>query len=105
MSPRQVGVQPPGYPVAWRDMHDLLAELQRMQAEIDKLAPLPRYLIARHDVPYGKLFRMWDTRGQMHAYVNRGQIHDLAYRSYKSTSVHPFGLARPDLTGIPVFEE
>lgn len=87
-------------------MNDLNAELRRMRDEVAKLPPRPRYFIARHDVPYGKVYRMWDTRGYMHAYVNRGELHDLVLTHVKGgTEVHGLGVVSPGFFGIPVFME
>lgn len=83
----------------------MYADLKRMMTEVDKLPPRPRYFIARHDVPYGRVFRMWDTRGQMHAYVNRGEIHDMRVADYRETSVLRRDSLDPGITGIPVFLE
>jgi hypothetical protein len=82
---------------------DWWADLLRMNEELDMLPPRPRYFIARHDVPYGRVFKMWDTRGQMHAYINRGQVHDMAVTDYRETPVFRRDLLRPQ--GIPVFLE
>lgn len=37
----------------------------------------PYKLVAHHSVPYGRVFRYYDTKGRLVAYVNRGQIADL----------------------------
>lgn len=77
-----------------------------MQEEIANSPPRFAYLIARHDVPYGKVFRMWDTRGRLYGYVNRGEVHDLPAAKHGQTSVHGLeSIAKPGFFGIPVFLE
>lgn len=75
-----------------------------MYAELMKESR-PRYFIARHDVPYGRVFRMWDTRGFMHAYINRGELHDMRVADYRQTPVFGRDVLGPGLTGVPVFVE
>jgi hypothetical protein len=53
---------------------DLLTEMQR---KIDAAPPRIYRLYATHSVPYGRVYRMWTTRGDLIAYVNRGQVADM----------------------------
>lgn len=65
-------------------------------------APVCSRVIATHAVPYGRVFRMWTTRGEMIVYVNRGEIADLPREKAKTRG---YGLQSTFLYGIPVLVE
>jgi hypothetical protein len=83
-------------------MTDILyEEFRRMAREIAALPPPPRAFLMHHSVPYGKLFRQWDTRGHLYVWVNPGEIFDLPVRAMYG---EPYGakILPEHLTGIPV---
>lgn len=53
---------------------DMLKDLQEWQRRFYAAPPVADRIIANYDVPPGKVFRYWDTRGRLWAYVNRGAI-------------------------------
>jgi hypothetical protein len=79
-----------------------LDALTKMQAQVEAMPPRCSRIYAVHSVPYGRVFRMWTTRGEMIAYINRGEMEDVP-------RVRPEQLGRsilsPALTGIPVVIE
>lgn len=81
------------------DHFDLLADLWKAVETINTAPPLVRGIRAHHAVPYGRVFRQWDTNGQLWAWVNRGEIEDIP-RAKPNPSVHanPLGYR----FGIPV---
>lgn len=56
------------------DAFEALYEVVKATAE---LPPYPARIYATHRVPYGRVYRMWTTRGDMIVYANRGEIADL----------------------------
>jgi len=60
----------------------------------------PRAIRAHHSVPLGRIFRQWNAAGELHVWVNRGEIHDLPRAKKRPDSV--LGAA---LSGIPVWFE
>lgn len=88
----------------------LLAGLRRMTEIVNASPPVPRCIIARHDVPWGKGYRMWDTRGELVLYVHRGWLYDYAWRRpapddrLTRRAGREMALA-PALSGIPVVHE
>lgn len=60
---------------------------------------------ASHSVPFGRVYRMWTTRGELIAYVNRGEIADLprAPEPFDFAVVSP--LCPPGIIGIPIYFE
>ena len=79
-------------------MIDLLREYSRIMAD----APPRCVMIARHDVPFGGAFRMWNTRGEMIVYVSRGWIADLPRGKRKAPT---FGFDTTLFAGIPIYFE
>jgi hypothetical protein len=75
---------------------DLIADLRKAMAVTKDLPPPVDHIVATHSVPYGKVFRMYNTRGRMVVYVNRGMVADLPRRE-PSSDLPVFG--------IPVVEE
>lgn len=80
---------------------NLIADLNRMQAEIAALPPAPRRIIGHHSVPYGRVFHMWNTHGDMIAYANAGELHDLP----RAWEMDEMKMTLSRLTGIPVVFE
>lgn len=79
----------------------MIDELRRM-CEMVKDAPPPiRVMYARHDVPVGPPFHMWNTRGEMVVYINRSMIEGLPKQP---TSIREM-MDMTALTGIPVVVE
>lgn len=83
-----------------------LADLRRMQAELDVLPPQPRAIYTSHSVPWGRVLRQWTTRGDLIVWVSRGEFEDMP-------RVRPAQIARafdvpsrlvcpPAIWGIPV---
>lgn len=60
-----------------------IQELFKLNEELAKLPPAPRALVASHEVPYGRIYRQWDTRGDLFIWVNRGEIADLPRASHR----------------------
>lgn len=56
-----------------------------------------------HAVPYGRVFRQWDTNGDLWAWVNRGEIEDLPRGPQPHPAVGVFTVI--DFGSIPVYNE
>jgi hypothetical protein len=56
---------------------DLLETVMAFQRELDARPPVVSRCYATHAVPDGRVFRMWTTRGDLIAYVNRGEVADM----------------------------
>jgi hypothetical protein len=80
-------------------MDDLFEQLRDMQRTLDALPPQPARFRAHHSVPYGRIYRQWNTRGELEIWINRGLIADLPRAKAELGS---FALFQPSLTGIPV---
>lgn len=76
----------------------MIDQLMAWQAKIDAAPPVPTRMRASHRVPYGRVFRQWNTRGELEVWVNRGLIHDLPRMRPAECALHGLG-------GIPVFFE
>lgn len=79
----------------------MVEQIRELQRKIDAAPPPIRRIIARHDVPYGRAFRMWNARGELIVYANRGELADLPRA--KPTSASEQRLA--ELCAIPVVFE
>lgn len=81
---------------------DMLAQLRQWDDEL-KRRPAPVWrIVARHDVPYGRCFKYYDTKGRLIVYANRGEIADLPQRPVQQM----FGPDAPIANfGIPVVVE
>lgn len=77
--------------------------LKKMQALIEDQPPRCSRIYATHAVPYGRVYRMWTTRGEMIAYINRGEMEDMPRA--KPAPALGLRLLSPALTGIPVVIE
>lgn len=61
--------------------------------------PVPWRIVARHDVPYGAVIRMWDTRDRLTLYVHRSALMDaIGPRVSKAFLDSPY-------VGTPVYYE
>lgn len=58
---------------------------------------------ASHSVPFGRVYRMWTTRGELIAYVNRGLIADLPRAPEPWDFIGVSSMVPPGLLGIPVY--
>jgi hypothetical protein len=81
----------------------MLEQMRTLQRVLDDLPPRVSRVIARHDVPYGRVFRMWTTRGDMIAYANRGEIADLPRAVPEKPGT--VQLLPPAFWGVPVYVE
>lgn len=57
----------------------LAEEIARYEAALAKLPPPVAGILASHRVPYGRIFRQWDTKGRLWVWANRGEIEDLPH--------------------------
>lgn len=73
-----------------------------MSEQIAALPPSPRAIVARFDVPMGRTFRMWSTRGDFVVYVHRGWLMDGGRHVKRSEATDLYDLG---LWGIPVHFE
>lgn len=73
--------------------------LDAMKRQMAMTPPALRAIFASHAVPYGRVYRMWNTRGEMIAYVNRGEIEDMPRVKVKAPR---YGLAATVIFGTPV---
>lgn len=86
----------------------LTAALGEWSDRIAELPPRPWCIRASHAVPYGRVFRQWDTRGRLIVWANRGEIEDIP--RYAATRADRYAIA-PNaidtalLTAIPVVKE
>lgn len=82
---------------------DLLASFREAQERLAALPPRPRCFMASHSVPYGRVFRQWNTRGDLLVWVNRGEIADPARRKDRSEyGIAPNAIDTAALMAIPV---
>jgi hypothetical protein len=79
-----------------------IEELRSWSRYLKAVPPPVSRIIARHDVPYGRAFRMWTTRGDLIVYANRGEMHDLPHAPKKSNPLAAYPIAS---FGIPVVFE
>lgn len=74
----------------WQAMLDMMARLRDV--------PPRAYVMAHHSVPYGRVYRQWDTDGHLLIWVNRGLVADLPRQKI---GVHDYFLSGT-YGGIPV---
>jgi len=84
-------------------MSSMLDDLRAIQARIAAAPPQPRAFIARFDVPFGKAFRMWDTRGRFVVYVHRVWLMDSV--RHERSRERLSGVLDPAAFGIDVYFE
>jgi hypothetical protein len=82
-------------------MDDVIAEMRRVSGMVAALPPRPKCFMAHHAVPYGQVYRQWNTRGELLVWVNRGEIADLA-RHKPDYAIAPNAIDTALLTAIPV---
>lgn len=81
---------------------DLVEQLREWQRQIDAAPPVAARIRASHAVPYGQVFRQWNTRGALELWVNRGWVADLPRAKHAGIDLAISELVPP---GIPVFNE
>lgn len=86
------------------DQSNLLADLQEWTAKINAMPPAPSGIRAHHSVPYGRLFRQWDTKGRLWVWANAGMIQDLPRQPYEAKGSRVHSLDGPAF-GIPIYSE
>jgi hypothetical protein len=66
--------------------------------------PPRTFIMAHHSVPYGRVYRQWDTQGHLLLWVNRGLIADLPRATVPGSDldIAISYIAPPGLGGIPV---
>jgi hypothetical protein len=71
---------------------------------IERLRDVPprTFIMAHHSVPYGRVYRQWNTHGHLLLWVNRGLIADLPRAKVYGLSVAISDIVPPGLGGIPV---
>lgn len=79
---------------------DVVAEIQAMIDRVAVSPPVPRAIVADHRVPYGRAYRLWNTRAELLIYANRGEVEDCPAASRRTTCVTE--LCPPGVLGIPV---
>lgn len=84
-------------------MSELLRDLDRIAARLAALPPRPYCFMADHKVPYGQVFRQWDTRGRLLVWINRGEIEALSRRAATTEyAIAPNAIDTELLSAIPV---
>jgi hypothetical protein len=79
---------------------DLLDAIRMAYELVESFPPRPWVVRASHSVPYGRVYRQWDTRGRLIVWANRGEIADL---KHGTPSKDNFALT--SLLAIPVVFE
>lgn len=83
----------------------LVDAVRKMREQAEAGPPRIRCFRAHHSVPYGRIFRQWNTRGELEVWVNRGEIADLPRVPNAGLDVAVSTLAPRGTFGIPVFTE
>lgn len=81
---------------------DVFAEMRRVSEMVAALPPRPKCFMAHHSVPYGRVYRQWNTKGELLVWVNRGEVADMA-RYKPNYAIAPNAIDTALLTSIPVF--
>jgi hypothetical protein len=76
--------------------------MSKLIQEANETAPRCHGFLAHHSVPYGKLYRQWDTKGRLWCWVNKGWIADLERGAQKRSWVP--GDPIYDIYTIPVID-
>lgn len=59
-----------------------------------------------HSVPYGRVFRQWDTYGKLWLWTNRGEVEDMPHIEWNGMEVIAGAdILGPALIGVPVYHE
>lgn len=83
---------------------DILGDLRAMSGKIGALPPRPAGIRLAHSIPYGRVFRQWDTKGRLWVWCHRGALLDaVGPRVGKGRYDGPIGTAA--LCGIPIYVE
>lgn len=85
--------------------YDIFDAMRRVQRQVDALPPIPNRIIARHDVPSGRVCRFWNTRGRLVLYVNRRDLQSLPRVKPPYDMIGVSDLLAPPFGGIPVVYE
>lgn len=74
---------------------------------INEMPIPPSGIRAAHGVPWGRVFRQWDTRGRLWLWVNRGWLEDLprAKPLGPGLEIITSPLCPPSVVGIQVYYE
>jgi hypothetical protein len=83
----------------------LIASLREWSEMVAKLPPRPWCIKASHAVPFGRVYRQWDTRGRLIVWANRGEIEDIPCRAATTRdgyAIAPNAIDIELLTSIPV---
>lgn len=81
---------------------DAFMEMAATVREANERAPVCHGFLAHHSVPWGRLYRQWDTKGRLWCWVNKGWIFDQKQGKAKP---RPFSLDRiSDIYTIPVID-
>lgn len=85
-------------------MTEMFEALRTMQDRLASLPPRPWCFMASHSVPYGRVYRQWDTRGRLLVWVNRGEVADMPLHraADPNRALAPSFYDSAILTGIPV---
>ena len=78
-----------------------IAEMRRVSEMVAALPPQPKCFMAHHAVPYGQLYRQWNTKGELLVWVNRGEVADLTRRK-PNYAIAPNAIDTALLASIPV---
>lgn len=82
----------------------LFDDLRAMQAKINALPPAPSGIRLSHEVPYGGVYRQWDTKGRLWIWCHRGALMDaIGPRVGRDRYDGPIGNAAA--WGIPIYVE
>lgn len=76
-------------------------DLHKIVDEAREAAPVCSGFLAHHAVPYGKIYRQWDTKGRLWCWVNKGWMADLPRAERESWKP---GDAIYDIHAIPVID-
>lgn len=81
----------------------LLKAMERFMRPPEQPPRVSRFY-ASHAVPYGRVYRMWTTRGELIAYVNRGAVADMPRTKIGYDNIGAT-LISPAVFGVPVYFE
>lgn len=70
--------------------------------EANESAPRCHGFLAHHAVPYGRLYRQWDTKGRLWCWVNKGWIADMPRMARKSSLIP--GDQIYDIFAVPIID-
>lgn len=79
------------------------AMFETLRRQTERPPAVSRF-VATHSVPYGRVFRMWTTRGELIAYINRGEVADMPREKIGYDNIGA-SIVSPAVFGIPVYFE